>query len=117
MMSAQNTSDPQDTRPDTDTRGPDLLANLDAEAFGARVPAIISTASHETFAERIPQERQTRGVEIIRARATEAPTAAAVSNMITSPKKEQNDIYLAWQSSMRSLWTSPSRPSSSTAQP
>ncbi|KAF4469195.1 hypothetical protein FALBO_3893 [Fusarium albosuccineum] len=86
MMSVQNTSDSQDARADTDARGPDLLASLDAEAFGARVPAIISTASHETFAE----------VEIIRARATEAPTVAAVSNMITSPKKEQNDIYLVW---------------------
>ncbi|KAF5007107.1 hypothetical protein FDECE_6538 [Fusarium decemcellulare] len=96
MMSGQNTSDPQDTRPETDTRGPDLLTSLDAEAFGARIPTIISTASHGTFAERIPQERQTRGVEIIRARATEAPTVAAVSNMITSPKKEQKDIYLGW---------------------
>ncbi|RSL64517.1 hypothetical protein CEP54_004694 [Fusarium duplospermum] len=71
----------------------DLLAGLDEEAFEAQVPAILSSASQAIFKS---HQRNPPGIETIRSRATEAPTVAAVSDMIKSPIKDQDDFYLAW---------------------
>ncbi|KAJ4329429.1 hypothetical protein N0V84_000063 [Fusarium piperis] len=71
----------------------DLLAGLDEEAFGARVPAILSSASQAIFKS---HQRNPPGIEAVRSRATEAPTVAAVSEIIKSPVKDQDDFYLAW---------------------
>ncbi|UPK89216.1 hypothetical protein LCI18_000151 [Fusarium solani-melongenae] len=76
-----------------DTTDLDLLAGLDEETFGARVPAILSSASQAIFKS---HQRKPSGIEAIRSRATEAPTVAAVSDTIKSPINDQDGFYLAW---------------------
>ncbi|RSL44858.1 hypothetical protein CEP53_011025 [Fusarium sp. AF-6] len=87
----QNT--PTSAGGNSDTTDLDLLADLDEEAFGARVPAILSSASQAIFKS---HQCKPAGISTIRSRATEAPTVAAVSDMIKSPIKDQHDFYLAW---------------------
>ncbi|KAM0436656.1 hypothetical protein ACHAPT_002365 [Fusarium lateritium] len=69
------------------------LDSLDEKAFGARVPAILSSASQAIFKS---HHHKFPGLEAIRSRATEAPTVAAVSETIQSAIKDQDDFYLAW---------------------
>ncbi|KAL2693653.1 hypothetical protein Neosp_000214 [[Neocosmospora] mangrovei] len=76
-----------------DTADLDLLAGLDEEAFGARVPAILSSTSQAIFKS---HQAKPPGTKVIRSRATEAPTVAAVSDMIKPPIKDQDSFYLAW---------------------
>lgn len=73
-----------------------MFAALDADAFGAEVPAILSSAGKRLFKESGGSERPLADVELIRSRATEAPTIAAISLAMRPPLSNQDALYVAW---------------------
>ncbi|KAH7162248.1 hypothetical protein B0J13DRAFT_535477 [Dactylonectria estremocensis] len=73
----------------------DNLATLDANAFAARVPAILSAASRRTFKER-RQDSPFPDVEILQSRATEPQTIAAIEAIMQSPLVDQDAFYVSW---------------------
>ncbi|KAM5351160.1 hypothetical protein ACJ41O_003883 [Fusarium nematophilum] len=75
---------------------PHLLGTLSPDAFGARVPAIISSASNRIFQQHMSHERPFPDMEMVRSRATEPQTVAAVSNMLQSPINDDTGFYTAW---------------------
>ncbi|KAH7170157.1 hypothetical protein EDB81DRAFT_774583 [Dactylonectria macrodidyma] len=77
------------------TQRMDNLATLDASAFAARVPAILSAARRWTFKERA-RDGPFPDIEILQSRATEPQTIAAIEATMKSSLTDEDAFYVSW---------------------
>lgn len=72
------------------------MAALNAHAFGAKVPAILSSASRRIFKEQGWKDRPFVDIKMVRSRAIEPPTIAAIATVLRSSLRDQDEFYIAW---------------------
>ncbi|KAH8738171.1 hypothetical protein BGZ61DRAFT_583144 [Ilyonectria robusta] len=72
------------------------MAALNANDFGAKVPAILASASRRIFKEQGWKDRPFVDIKAVRSRATEPPTIAAIATVLQSSLRDQDEFRIAW---------------------
>ncbi|KAL6404145.1 hypothetical protein AUP68_13527 [Ilyonectria robusta] len=72
------------------------MAGLNANDFGAKVPAILASASRRIFKEQGWKDRPFVDIKAVRSRATEPPTIAAIATVLQSSLRDQDEFRIAW---------------------